>query len=161
MKALALVSLNGGKFFPVEKDLILIGRQEACDLRIDHKSVSKHHCILSRRGDKLWLRDLGSTNGSHVNNKRVRRSELHIKDILGIAGFSFRLGLADEEKQLPNEIGGTKELSPAEVQRLQQKDPSQIPFPLPGSATAGPVVQVNTLPDEYTPTSEASEHAGP
>jgi pSer/pThr/pTyr-binding forkhead associated (FHA) protein len=160
MKALALISLNGGKFFPLGKDLILIGRQEVCDLRIDHKSVSKHHCILLRRGDKLWLRDLGSTNGSHVNNKRVRRSELHVKDILGVAGFTFRLGLADEEKDLPHESGGTKKLSPVEIQRLQQKEPSQIPLPQHGSATAGPVVQVNTLPDEYTPTSELSEHAG-
>src|SRR5438552_11502360 len=119
MRPLSLISLSGGKMFPVDKDFVLIGRQDICDLRIDHKSVSKQHCILVKQGEKLWVRDLGSTNGSHVNGKRVRRAVLNVKDVLGVAGFTFRVCFADQAGRRIADGDGTEKLSPEEVLRLQ------------------------------------------
>ncbi len=156
MKPLTLIALNGCKAFHLEKDFTLIGRQEICDLRIDHKSVSKQHCVLFKRGNRLWLRDLGSTNGSHVNGKRVRRSQVNVKDVLGIAGFSFRLSFADEPMQ-ERPDGGTKKLNAEEIRRLEQNRAAIEDQDKPVAAAESPMVQVNALPDEYTPVADQED----
>jgi hypothetical protein len=40
--------------------------------------VSRRHCVLRRIGDRLIVRDLGSTNGTYLNNERLAPSEDHI-----------------------------------------------------------------------------------
>jgi hypothetical protein len=62
-----------------------IGRCETSDLRIDSAEVSREHAQISRRGSIWTIRDLGSTNGTQVNGKRVRESFLSDGDILAIA----------------------------------------------------------------------------
>ncbi len=86
-----LMPLDGETPLEVEKDMILIGRDAHCDLRIEHKSVSKLHCILVKTDGLILLRDLGSTNGTRVNGSRVRRAALLPNDKLTIANFHFRV----------------------------------------------------------------------
>src|SRR4051794_24877714 len=95
-----LVPLDGAETIDLAKDMILVGRKEDCDLRLDHKSVSKMHCIIVKTDGLLLLRDLGSTNGTRVNGQRVRRAALLPNDKLGIAGFEFRVQLGDEEPEV-------------------------------------------------------------
>src|SRR5436305_12861247 len=97
-----LLPLDGGAPVEVAKEMMLIGRQEDCDLRLDHKSVSKMHCVLVKTDGLLLLRDLGSTNGTRVNGVRVRRAALLPNDKLSVANFHFRVlfvaALASVEK---------------------------------------------------------------
>jgi pSer/pThr/pTyr-binding forkhead associated (FHA) protein len=86
-----LVPLDGGPPVEVAKEMTLIGRQEDCDLRLDHKSVSKMHCVVVKTDGLLVLRDLGSTNGTRVNGTRVRRAALLPNDRLSVANFHFRV----------------------------------------------------------------------
>src|SRR5437667_6195755 len=86
-----LIPLEGGSPVEVAKEMMLIGRQEDCDLRLDHKSVSKMHCVLVKTDGILLLRDLGSTNGTRVNGTRVRRAALLPEDKLSVANFHFRV----------------------------------------------------------------------
>ena len=88
MKA-RLLPLNGGAAVELTKDLTLVGREDSCDLTLDHKSVSKLHCVLVRTEGLVLVRDLGSTNGTRVNGQRVRRAALLPKDRLSIANFKF------------------------------------------------------------------------
>jgi pSer/pThr/pTyr-binding forkhead associated (FHA) protein len=122
-----LVSLDGGQSFDLVKDLTLIGRDETCDIRIDHKSISKLHCVLVKTDGLIFLRDLGSTNGTRVNNQRVRRAALLPNDTLAIANlkYSVKFGMALDELESP---------PPAEQHAVQ---PSQPPL------------RVNALPDVY------------
>ena len=46
----------------------VLGRGEACDVRIDHPSISRRHALL-RLGDPMTLTDLGSANGTRVGEK--------------------------------------------------------------------------------------------
>ncbi|MBL8821172.1 MAG: FHA domain-containing protein [Planctomycetia bacterium] len=155
MTPLTLVSLNGGKQHSLAKDLILVGRQEGSDIHIEHKSVSKQHCVLLVRDEKLWLRDLGSTNGCHVNGKRVRRSLVKPHDILGFAGFNFRVTSPADKKKSRKQSAGTAKLDQEELKRLEQRmKTSDLIAPKEGT-----VVQVNKLPDEYTPVAEDDEEA--
>lgn len=48
-----------------------IGRDPASGLRLNHETVSRVHAELSRQGGMWVLRDLGSTNGTTVNGRRV------------------------------------------------------------------------------------------
>lgn len=96
MKAV-LVPLDGGNPIEITKDLLLVGRRPECDLRLDHKTVSKLHCVLVKTEAELWMRDLESTNGCRVNGRRVKQGILNANDTLLIAGLEFRVVLGPDE----------------------------------------------------------------
>jgi len=50
---------------------VLVGRSPRCDIAIDHASVSKEHARLTRKKDHIELVDLGSTNGTFHNHRRL------------------------------------------------------------------------------------------
>ncbi|MCA9711388.1 MAG: FHA domain-containing protein, partial [Myxococcales bacterium] len=50
---------------------IVVGRGEAADLQVSDPSLSGLHFELSLRGEHVWLRDMGSTNGTWVGDHRV------------------------------------------------------------------------------------------
>src|SRR5262249_34898455 len=96
-----LLPLDGGPPIDIVKDLTLVGRKEECDLRLEHKSVSKMHCVLVKTDGLLLLRDLGSTNGTRVNGTRVRRAALLPDDQLSIAHYKFRVHLGPDVAPAP------------------------------------------------------------
>src|SRR5215207_4507666 len=49
-----------------------LGRHPNNTIQLLDKIVSKEHCIIEQRGEHFWLRDLGSLNGTFINNERVR-----------------------------------------------------------------------------------------
>src|SRR5215831_10699158 len=92
-----LMPVEGGAPIDIVKDLTLVGRKEDCDLRLEHKSVSKMHCVIVKTDGMLMVRDLGSTNGTRVNGQRVRRAILLPDDQLSIASYKFRVHLGGDE----------------------------------------------------------------
>src|SRR3989442_15597347 len=121
-----LIPLDGGPAIDIVKDLIVVGRKEECDLRLDHKSVSKMHCIIVKTDGLLLLRDLGSTNGTRVNGQRVRRAALLPNDQLNIANYKFRVSLGPEEAA-EGHHGRTQQLDAKEVANLLQRAEPRIP----------------------------------
>src|SRR5437763_4015444 len=91
-----LIPLDRGRPIEIGRDLTLVGRKEECHLRLDHKSVSKMHCVIVKTDGLLLVRDLGSTNGTRVNGTRVRRAALLPNDQLAIANFKFRIYLGPD-----------------------------------------------------------------
>ena len=57
---------------PIDVDEFRIGRTDAADFTVAKSDVSRSHAIISRRGDGLFLRDLGSTNGTRVNQELIK-----------------------------------------------------------------------------------------
>ena len=86
-----LVSIDKKPHIDLEKEITVIGRGPECDVKIEDKSVSKLHCVLVRNEGVVLLRDLGSTNGTRVNGRRVRRAALLPEDNLAIAAFRYRI----------------------------------------------------------------------
>jgi pSer/pThr/pTyr-binding forkhead associated (FHA) protein len=87
---LRLVSLDGHPDIPLDH-VIVVGRDPRCDIRIGSFRVSKRHCRLAHDGDGVLVRDLGSTNGTRINGRRVDRGVLRPGDELSIAHCRFHL----------------------------------------------------------------------
>ena len=60
-----------GRRVPVGPDPFFIGRSPQCDLHIDQESVSRNHCRIHFSKGEFRVRDLGSTNGTYVNDDMV------------------------------------------------------------------------------------------
>jgi pSer/pThr/pTyr-binding forkhead associated (FHA) protein len=60
-----------GLRIPISRLPFLIGRDPLCRLRPASKLISPHHCVIWARGDQLLVRDLGSTNGTYLNNHAI------------------------------------------------------------------------------------------
>jgi pSer/pThr/pTyr-binding forkhead associated (FHA) protein len=141
-----LIPLDGGTPIDIAKDLILVGRKDDCDLKLDHKSVSKLHCVIVKTDGLLLLRDLGSTNGTRVNGERVRRAALLPNDQLHIASLRFKVFLGPGESIEP--------VSPDEhTQQFDARDLANLMQPADelDSSPELPAVplQMNALPDVY------------
>jgi pSer/pThr/pTyr-binding forkhead associated (FHA) protein len=70
---------------------VVIGRQPDSDFVIDERTVSRRHAALRRVENGWLLEDLGSTNGTRVNGKRVvRRARVSSGDLLGFGAATAR-----------------------------------------------------------------------
>src|SRR3954466_9201971 len=58
------------------RDIVTIGSAPLNHIVIDDPAVSAQHAILARVADSYWLKDLGSTNGTHVNGVSISDAEL-------------------------------------------------------------------------------------
>jgi hypothetical protein len=58
---------GAGARIPVTGQRVTIGRLSSCTVTIEDSTVSREHAALVRRGDRWWVVDLGSTNGTSVN----------------------------------------------------------------------------------------------
>jgi pSer/pThr/pTyr-binding forkhead associated (FHA) protein len=141
-----LIPLDNSPPLEITKEMTLVGRSEGCDLRLDHKSVSKLHCVLVKTDGLMLVRDLGSTNGTRVNGQRIRRAALLPNDQLHIASMKFKVLFGPKALPVVSPEERTQQIDGAELQRLLKEksvagdDSEELP--------ADPV-KANPLPDVY------------
>ena len=107
--------------FDISQDATTLGRGINNDIVINDREISRNHLRLLRAGDGLTVEDLGSTNGTFVNGKRIAGvTPLNIGDMIGLGDtVVLALELLAEEPRLGD-------LLPAE--------PADAPTPAPQSA---------------------------
>jgi transcriptional regulator with GAF, ATPase, and Fis domain len=107
---------------PHERELTLdkpsyrLGRSREADIVVSNKNVSGLHFSLSLHGDTAQILDLGSTNGTAVNGKKIKKAILRDGDVISIADtkFIFHETAADDAMQktamyfLSGDSGGSK-----------------------------------------------------
>jgi pSer/pThr/pTyr-binding forkhead associated (FHA) protein len=76
---------------------ISIGTTSDNDLRVSDELASRRHARVDREGDEFTITDLGSTNGTFVNRRRVRHEFLH-------DGDEIRIGLSQVRFRRPRRL---------------------------------------------------------
>ena len=90
-----LIILSGkhqGKRLTLPDGEAVVGRDESCQIRLATNEVSRQHCRLMCEGDHVVVHDLGSRNGTLINDVAVNgQAELQPGDILRIGPISLQL----------------------------------------------------------------------
>ena len=94
------------KDIPLHGSEILMGRAEDCNLRIPLAAVSRQHCRVIIGDDEVLIEDLGSANGTFVNNRKVSRQELRAGDSLQVGQASFIVQIDGKPKKVRNPLEG-------------------------------------------------------
>lgn len=76
-----------GTRYSLEGDRVSVGRVPDNDIQLDDFTVSRQHAVFVQQGGAWLVRDLGSLNGTYVNNRRVDESVVEHGDALQIGRF--------------------------------------------------------------------------
>lgn len=87
-----IVSIDGVVIKEVQltKERTTLGRRPYNDIVIDNLAVSGEHAVIHMTGDDVEIEDLGSTNGTYVNAKAVKRQELRNGDTVEVGKYKIR-----------------------------------------------------------------------
>lgn len=76
--------LQGKKFTLSGNTRFLVGRDKSVEIQVDDANVSRQHAQITREGDKVFIEDMGSRNGTFVNDENIGtdRRELMKEDMI-------------------------------------------------------------------------------
>jgi len=123
----AMLVVVGGDVKTTEIKLRLpstVGRGRGTTIVLPHPLVSRQHCELFEAGGQLMVRDLGSLNGTFVNNQRVTEAPLAPGELLTIGTVTFRAvyeieeGAAQEPAPKVKDAAGEKTVRAAKASTL-------------------------------------------
>ena len=89
-----------GRSYPLIGPTV-VGRAPECALRLDESGLSRQHARLVPTGDGVQVEDLGSTNGSFINGKRVQRGFARPGDEIGFDTLRFRVTSPGQQDAVP------------------------------------------------------------
>jgi pSer/pThr/pTyr-binding forkhead associated (FHA) protein len=92
LKLVVLAGSKQGTQIPLKKEEFVIGRSKECTLRVGSEAISRRHCRLARSGASWTACDLGSRNGTYVNEVRIEsETPLAVGDELRVGPLRFRV----------------------------------------------------------------------
>ncbi|MBX5468606.1 MAG: FHA domain-containing protein [Thermoleophilaceae bacterium] len=90
LEVVAAMGHEPGTSFDISRGATL-GRSTASDIEVDDPFASAAHARIFPRGDFMYIEDMGSTNGTYLNGRRVRRPEqLKVADTIRIGETEYR-----------------------------------------------------------------------
>lgn len=143
-------------------DMIVVGRDSSCDLRINDTRISRRHASIKKiTNDKFLLKDLDSLNGIYVNGSKVNGSRtISKKDNIFLGKYLLKIDgrakdLSDElaisaigiEKVYPNQKKGKKALHKMDI-----SVPSRSLLAIMGPSGCGKSTLLKSLNGESPPT---------
>lgn len=112
----------------LDKAILLIGRHPSCDIiLLSSRKVSRIHCCIAQAGNRLLIRDLGSTNGIRVNGEVVEESEIRLGDDVVIGDMEFFIGDGSNRRPTRNgQKNGSEDSMP--VKQFAGLDSAETPL---------------------------------
>ena len=86
-----LIASAGWPTIRLDRLLVVVGRHPDCDTQLKSPRVSRWHCCMTEVDGEVWVRDLGSTNGTWIDGRRVSSGRVRIGDVLAIAHHRYRV----------------------------------------------------------------------
>ncbi|MEZ4358784.1 MAG: diguanylate cyclase [Kofleriaceae bacterium] len=87
---MVIYGLELGKKFNLTRSQMIIGRSSKADVQIDQEAVSRNHCKILNTGNAVLLRDMGSTNGTYVNDEMIDEYVLRDGDFIKVGRCIFK-----------------------------------------------------------------------
>ena len=87
-----IVSLDDNliKIVPLNKDRMTLGRRPYNDIVVDNLAVSGEHAALQVIGHDYFIEDLNSTNGTYINEQKIKRQILKNGDTIEIGKYAIK-----------------------------------------------------------------------
>ena len=94
-----IVQIHGpelGKKYALQEYEFTIGREEGNHIVVDLDNVSRRHAMIIRRQGRMFVKDLGSTNGTYLNDAEVtQETPLRSGDLIKVGGSIFKFLTGD------------------------------------------------------------------
>lgn len=87
-----------GKSYPIRDSVVLIGRDSSNTITLPDKKVSRKHASISPQGSEFLIEDLGSANGTMVNNRPVRQQILKPGDEVRMGSTLLEFAIRTDEE---------------------------------------------------------------
>lgn len=98
-----------GQEFVLEDGENILGRDDSCSIPFPVKGVSKKHFSITVTGDTCYLNDMGSSNGTFLNGKAIKRATVKNGDKIALPDTILQLVLVKEKKVVVHKRVGSEE----------------------------------------------------
>jgi pSer/pThr/pTyr-binding forkhead associated (FHA) protein len=106
---------------------VTIGRSPECGIVLDHEKVSRHHAEIRCEGAAFVVADLGSTNGTWVNGRRIEQHTLQDRDTLEIGSVRLVFRAGQRGKGAEEQRSKGAEIKPSPLRRKRRRPVIFIP----------------------------------
>ncbi|MFN0110732.1 MAG: FHA domain-containing protein [Blastocatellia bacterium] len=89
--------LEDGVTQTFSQERITIGRRTDNQVILEGDNISRNHVAIERRDKQYFVSDLGSANGTHLNEEQIEEAELSNGDRLRIGNFTLTVSLLDQD----------------------------------------------------------------
>jgi pSer/pThr/pTyr-binding forkhead associated (FHA) protein len=76
--------------FQLDRPKMVVGREPTCEIHIDNLGISRTHCAFVNKNDAFVVQDLGSSNGTYVNGRKVNEHFLNDADEVIIGKYTLK-----------------------------------------------------------------------
>lgn len=123
VKLRVLGGAHSGKEIQAKDEKFLIGRGDSCQLRPKSDSISRKHCVILQKDGKVIVADLGSRNGTFLNEKKLEPERAKVMS----SGDVLRVGQLEFEVLIEHGIGGAKKPEVASVKDAAARLANELP----------------------------------
>lgn len=132
----------------------IIGRGKGSTITLLQPLVSRQHCELYELDGKLWVRDLGSLNGTYVNNEKISESELPPNELLTVGTVTFR-AVYESQGEMGLSVGPVPQFLPSKAQ--QDDDQPTVRVDGPGMDDLEAIEEIEEVEGDGVPSTPLFE----